>query len=103
MIKTENVQILSGEEYKPLFKEQLLKLRSGFVPLKNGEECGEHTTGEHEELLIILEGMGVIKLPEENSELAIQAGQAVYVKPRCKHNVIGGDGGLKYVYIVTPL
>ena len=103
MKNSENPVPLTGEEYKPLFKEQLLKLRSGFVPLKKGEDCGEHTTGEHEELLIMLEGEGTVKLVEENLEFSVKAGQAFYVKPGCRHNVTGNETGLKYVYIVTPV
>ncbi|MFH1619351.1 MAG: cupin domain-containing protein, partial [bacterium] len=78
-------------------------MKSGFVTVKPGESCGEHTTGRHEELLVVLEGDGRLVLPEKKY-LEIRGGQAVYVPPETFHDVRNmGVTPLKYVYVVAPV
>ena len=79
------------------------KSRSGRVALKRSEECGEHSTGAHEEVLVILEGSGHVET-EGCEPLPVREGQAVYVPPQTTHNVRNTEAPLlRYVYIITPV
>jgi mannose-6-phosphate isomerase-like protein (cupin superfamily) len=94
---------------KPLdAAESLLKpptserLKSGYVILKPGEAVGEHTTGQREELLIILAGSARIECEGESTALGANA--VAYVPPNSRHNVFNtAHDDLKYVYVVTPV
>ena len=76
-------------------------MHSGQVTLAKGECIGEHSTGGHEELIIILEGEGEIE-SEGLSRSKITAGQVAYNPPFTKHNVFNtGTQVLRYIYIVS--
>lgn len=78
-------------------------MRSGRVELREGEEIGEHSTGDHEEVLVILDGAGEVCV-EGHEPLAVHGGQAAYVPPRSKHNVRNpGSPLLRYIYVVAPV
>jgi mannose-6-phosphate isomerase-like protein (cupin superfamily) len=78
-------------------------MRSGRVELKAGEEIGEHSTGDHEEVLVILEGEGEVCV-EGHRPLAVRAGREVYIPPRSRHNVRNvGATLLRYIYVVAPV
>jgi mannose-6-phosphate isomerase-like protein (cupin superfamily) len=94
-----------GKSYLPLLEgpPTTCGMRSGRVELKAGQEIGEHSTGDHEEVLVILEGEGEVRV-EGHPPLAIRGGQAVYIPPRSKHNVCNaGSPLLRYIYIVAPV
>jgi len=95
-----------GEDpYIPLLKgrPQTCGMRSGRVLLKQGEDCGEHTTGAHEECLVILEGRGEARI-KGREPVAVAAGQAVYIPPHTTHCVYNVDCPvLRYVYVVAPV
>ena len=76
-------------------------MRSGQVTLAPGEECGVHNTHRHEEVLVILEGAGTAHM-EDKGEFGVRAGEVLYVPPDTEHNVVGGESGLRYVYVVAP-
>ena len=91
--------------YKPLLtgKPQTAGMKSGFVSVQPGESCGEHTTGNHEEVLVIIEGEGRLVLAGKNY-LEISGGHAAYVPPNTFHDVRNmGGTPLKYVYVVVPV
>ena len=77
-------------------------MRSGCVSLGPGEACGLHTTGKHEEVLVILEGRGAAQLAGER-QFPLAAGEVFYVPPRTEHNVVAGEDGLRYVFVVAPV
>jgi mannose-6-phosphate isomerase-like protein (cupin superfamily) len=80
-----------------------VQMKSGFVTLKQGEDVGSHNTGEHEELLVILDGKGEIHA-QGLGEKAIEKGMVVYVPPNNQHDVYcTGPVPLKYIYIVAPV
>lgn len=84
-------------------KPQTAGMKSGLVTVQQGESCGEHTTGNHEEMLVVLEGTGRLVLAGK-SYLEISGGQAAYVPPDTFHDVRNMGGTfLKYVYIVVPV
>jgi quercetin dioxygenase-like cupin family protein len=92
-----------GELHLPLLTEEnASRMRAGMVTLAPGEECGRHSTEDHEELLIIWEGRGEADL-EGHGAFALAAGQVAYIPPGTFHNVLSrGDGVLRYVYVVAP-
>jgi mannose-6-phosphate isomerase-like protein (cupin superfamily) len=92
-----------GELHLPLLTEEnARRMRAGMVTLGPGEECGRHSTEDHEELLIILEGQGEAEL-EGHGGFALEAGHVAYIPPGTFHNVHQrGDGPLRYVYVVAP-
>jgi mannose-6-phosphate isomerase-like protein (cupin superfamily) len=78
-------------------------MRSGRVSLKAGEAVGEHSTGRHEEIVIVLEGRGVACTPG-CKPLPLEAGQAVYVPPHTTHNMKNLDATVfQYIYVVAPV
>ncbi len=81
---------------------QTAGMRSGFVRLKPGGSVGWHTTGQHEEALVVLRGRGEARL-EGQPGRAIEAPMLVYIPPATRHNVVNtGDQPLEYVYVVAP-
>ena len=77
-------------------------MRSGFVALKIGESVGSHNTGEHEELIVVLDGVGEVEA-EGIQEGRIGKGNVVYIPPNTQHNVFNRRSELlRYVYIVSP-
>ena len=81
---------------------QTAGMRSGFVQLKPGESVGWHTTGQHEEAVVILRGQGAA-LFEGQPQRAFKAPGLVYVPPKTRHNMSNtGHELLEYVYVVAP-
>jgi mannose-6-phosphate isomerase-like protein (cupin superfamily) len=78
-------------------------MRSGFVRLKPGESVGEHSTLEHEEALVVLQGDGKAEV-EGRVAIPISSRMLTYIPPRSRHNVTNtGQGTLEYVYVVAPI
>lgn len=76
-------------------------LHAGYVRLKQGEECGIHSTKRYEEMLIVLDGEGIVLI--DNKRQKICKNNIVYIPPHTSHNVIADDNFLEYVYIVAPI
>jgi quercetin dioxygenase-like cupin family protein len=99
------VPFTAGEEYQLLLDgpPQTFGIRCGRVVLKPGEAAGEHTTGQYEEVLVILEGEGELWLKDFPS-LAVEKGYLLYVPPQAVHDVRNtGTVELRYLYIVVPV
>jgi quercetin dioxygenase-like cupin family protein len=78
-------------------------MRSGRVSLKAGQDVGEHSTGDHEEIVIVLAGRGLACAPGREP-LPLEAGQALYVPPHTAHNMRNLDAPLfQYIYVVAPV
>jgi quercetin dioxygenase-like cupin family protein len=78
-------------------------MHSGMVTLVKDECIGEHTTGEHEEIIVVMEGEGEIEA-EGNGRKKIKKGEVAYNPPHTKHNVFNsGADVLKYIYIVAKV
>ncbi|MFO8015420.1 MAG: cupin domain-containing protein [Phycisphaerae bacterium] len=93
-----------GESYRPILDgvPQTCGMRSGRVELAQGEEIGEHSTNDHEETLVVLEGSGVVHV-DGHEPMAVRGGQSVYIPPRSTHNVRNPDSPLlRYIYVVAP-
>ena len=93
--KPEYQRVLEG-------RPQTCGMRSGRVYLKPGEACGQHSTKQHEELLVFLSGQGELQIGP-NNRLAIGAGRTAYIPPQTLHDVRNtGTEPLSYVYCVAP-
>jgi mannose-6-phosphate isomerase-like protein (cupin superfamily) len=81
---------------------QTAGMRSGFVRLKPWEAVGWHTTGDHEEALVILRGSGEAQI-EGHKPMPVASRVMVYIPPMTRHNVQNtGREVLEYVYVVAP-
>ncbi|TAL56431.1 MAG: cupin domain-containing protein [Nanoarchaeota archaeon] len=75
-------------------------LRAGKVILKPGKEVGEHIPYKREEIVIILEGKGVMVI--EGKKKNVKTGDAVFIAENKKHNIINNSRrNLTYVYVVS--
>ena len=91
-----------SEYFEILGKADSKSLRSGLVTLLPGKDVGWHSTGEYEELLIILDGTGKL-LARVFEDIDISSGQIAYNPPGTEHNVVNtGTLPLKYIYVVAP-
>lgn len=80
---------------------ETVTMRSGLVILRPGQTVGKHSTGTHEEMLVILEGKGSM-LFNDGSRLEVDPDHILYCPPRTEHDVTNsGSGLLRYVYIVA--
>ena len=94
-----------GESYRQILDgtPETHGMRSGRVELAQGEEIGEHSTRDHEETLVVLEGSGVVHV-EGHEPMAIRGGQSVYIPPQSTHNVRNPESPLlRYIYVVVPV
>ena len=95
----------TGKQEAPLLTgpPETVTMRSGLVALEPGKSVGKHSTGKHEELLVVLEGQGRMTFAD-GSALPVEAGHAVYCPPATEHNVTNtGSGLLRYVYVVASV
>ncbi len=93
--KPEYQRILEGQP-------QTCGMRSGRVYLKPGEACGQHSTKNHEELLVFLTGRGQLQIADID-RFEVAAGKAVYIPPETLHDVHNtGSEPLRYIYCVAP-
>lgn len=78
-------------------------MKSGLEALAPGQSVGKHSTGQHEELLVILEGKGEM-IFKDGSTLPVEANHALYCPPETEHDVSNtGTGILRYVYVVASI
>jgi len=78
-------------------------MRSGLVVLAPQKSVGSHSTGQNEEILIVLEGKGEMLFSDGHS-LPVQASHAVYCPPHTVHDVKNtGPVELRYVYVVAHI
>lgn len=95
-----------NSEYQPLLngKPQTCGMRSGRVYLTQGESCGEHTTGDHEEILVFLSGQGRSLVGPDKQVLEAGAGKVLYIPPNTLHNIENPNKDpLVYIYCVAPV
>lgn len=83
-------------------KPQTHGMRSGRVYLEPGKACGQHSTKNHEELLVFLAGRGELLIGDRD-RLAVGEGKVAYIPPETPHDVKNtGTGPLVYIYCVAP-
>jgi len=99
------IDLSPEDRYQPLLDgvPETCGMRSGRQAIAPGTECGEHSTGAHEEVLVVLDGRGTARLGD-GTALPIGGGQIVYIPPHTTHNIVNTGGKpLKYVYVVAPI
>jgi mannose-6-phosphate isomerase-like protein (cupin superfamily) len=97
------VDLNKKPEYQPLLtgNPQTKGMKSGRVYLRAGEECGEHSTHDREEMLVFLSGKGHAVI--EKQTLEVGEGKITYIPPRTLHNIKNtSDKPLSYIYCVAP-
>jgi mannose-6-phosphate isomerase-like protein (cupin superfamily) len=88
------LQVLAGPP-------ESVTMKSGLEVLAPGKSVGKHSTGQHEELLVVLEGQGEMSF-KDGSKLDVKANHAIYCPPETEHNVTNTGGSvLRYVYVVA--
>lgn len=96
---------LDGCGYLPLLQGPPASsgMRSGYVSLAPSASVGRHSTGHHEELLVVLCGAGRMFLAGHDP-LDLRAPCAAYCPPDTEHDVVNhGSETLRYVYVVAPV
>ena len=99
------IGLIENDRYQELLSgvPETCGMRSGRQVIAPGSDCGEHSTGAHEEVLVVLDGQGTARLGEGTS-LQIRGGQVVYIPPHTTHNIVNtGDKALRYIYVVAPI
>ena len=77
------------------------RMKSGLVVLAPGKSVGKHSTEDHEEMVIVLEGKGEMVLAD-GTKLPIGPNAAAYSPRGTQHDVINtGSGVLRYLYVVS--
>ena len=80
---------------------ETVTMRSGCVILAPGKSVGKHSTRDNEELLVILEGQGEMRIGE-GTILRLNPKVIAYCPPRTEHDVFNtGTGPLRYIYVVA--
>jgi len=80
---------------------ETVTMRSGLVILEPGQTVGKHSTGTHEEMLVILEGQGTM-LFKDGAKLEVDTNHILYCPPDTEHDMMNtGTGALRYVYVVA--
>ncbi len=93
-----------AQEHAPLLDaSESVAMRSGLGTLQPGEDCGWHSTENHEEMVICLAGEGHIE-SEGTGRQRLAAGQYAYNPPHTRHNVFNtGSQPMRYIYIVAAV
>jgi mannose-6-phosphate isomerase-like protein (cupin superfamily) len=92
-------------EYQRLLegRPQTCGMRSGRVYLQPGQDCGQHSTEQKEEMLVFLSGQGNL-LIEEKESFPVGRGRVSYIPPHTRHDVKNtGSEPLIYIYCVVPV
>ena len=80
---------------------ETVTMRAGRVILAPGKSVGIHSTGENEEVLVILEGQGKMRI-KGGGILKLSKSVIAYCPPRTEHDVFNtGTNILSYIYIVA--
>lgn len=102
----QSIKLDLNQRYTRLFSAKdgnALSFRSGHVSLEENESIGEHTTGESEEIIIVLEGNGALCI-KGGRDMKMEKNRALYVPPHTIHDVKNTGGGvLKYVFVTCPI
>ena len=79
-----------------------VSLWSGYMVLAPSTHVGRHTTGIHEEAIVVLAGSGELRIADGN-KIFLSAPCVAYCPPATVHDVFNtGKDTLRYVWIVAP-
>ena len=96
------LELADSTEYQSLLKPpKSHSLHAGRVYLKPGAECGQHTTGVNEEMLVFLAGKGQAFIGDKT--FPVGKGKITYIPPQTIHNIKNNsDEPLIYIFCVAP-
>ncbi|HPY77592.1 MAG TPA: cupin domain-containing protein [Anaerohalosphaeraceae bacterium] len=100
------MELVDSSEYQPLLRgaPQTRGMRSGRVHLDPGQSCGQHTTGDHEEQLVFLTGVGTAYCGSCQKSMEVGVGKILYFPPQTQHDIRNtGTQPLVYIYCVSPV
>ena len=103
MKESKLVKLESTEKYQRLINKDLGSsgLKSGHVMLRPGENIGEHSTNEREEIIIILKGEGKAVI-DSNKIFAIKENHTLYIPMQTIHDIKNsGKENLEYVFVTS--
>lgn len=92
-----------GKDYLQLLAgpPETVTMRSGRVILAPGKAVGKHSTEDNEEVLVVLEGQGEMRITGGKT-LSLSSSVVAYCPPHREHDVFNtGSGLLRYVYVVA--
>ena len=92
-----------GSNYLPLLQgpPETVSMRSGLVTLAPGKSVGKHSTKGNEEILVVLDGRGEMRITG-GATLPFGKETALYCPPNTEHDVVNtGTATLRYVYVVS--
>jgi len=101
--KIKLIKLDSSEKYQRLLSKELgtSGIKSGHVVLMPGENIGEHTTDEREEVIIVLKGNGEAIIDKDNI-LKIENGIVLYIPPKTLHDIKNtGSDKLEYIFVTS--
>lgn len=83
-------------------------LRSRSIGLAPGRAMAWHTTGEREELILVMQGLVVLEVagraraPGAGRRARLRAGAGMFLGPQTWHRVLNGSRGpARYVYVTA--
>lgn len=103
MSKTKPVKLESKEKYQRLLSRDsgTCGIKAGHVILAPNENIGIHSTGEREELVIVLKGIGEARIGD-NETVNIKEKEVLYIPPRTEHDIKNtGPGSLDYIFVTA--
>ncbi|MDP6686098.1 MAG: cupin domain-containing protein [Candidatus Omnitrophota bacterium] len=96
------VKLLSGSKYQRLLSKEsgTKNIKAGHVILQPAESIGTHSTGEREEVLVVLKGKGKAAINKETID--IESDNVLYIPPETQHDIKNtGPHILEYIFIVS--
>ncbi len=102
--KARLVRLESTERYQRLISKDSGSsgVKAGHVILKSGENVGSHSTGEREEVIIVLKGRGETRIGKANI-LKIEENTMLYIQSGTDHDIKNtGTGDLEYIFVTSP-
>ena len=99
------IELNDKAKYQKLLdgRPQTCGMRSGRVYVNPGRTCGQHSTDQHEEVLVFLSGQGLLLIGQEDS-FQVGEGKVCYIPPHTVHDVKNtGTEPLIYIYCVAPV
>jgi mannose-6-phosphate isomerase-like protein (cupin superfamily) len=96
-------ELADSTKYQSLFKPPKTHgLHAGRVYLAAGSDCGQHTTGINEEMLVFLSGQGQAIIGKDKI-FNVGKGKILYIPPQTAHNIINNSNEpFVYIFCVAP-
>ncbi len=99
------IKLESVERYQRLLNKDsgTCGIKAGHVILQPGQSIGEHTTGEREEVIVILNGNGEAMVGKD-SIFKLEKDIVLYIPPKIDHDVKNnGTGELEYIFVTADV